>query len=339
MSEIEFYYNCSKTIIQCRKDEKIKDIIQRYLIKIEKNKDEVYFLYGGGLINEELTFEELSNSQDKERNKMTIIVNDEQSEDFSNIGKSKYIICPKCKENIKLVIKDHKISLYDCKNSHKIDDIPFNVFENTQYIDESKVICQICKIANKSQTYENKFFICTTCQINICPLCKNKHDKTHNILDYEHKYFICNKHNESYISFCQDCKKDICVMDENDHVGHKFITYGGIMSDKNDLKVKLNNFKIKINDFKEDIKNIIIQLNNLIENIDSYYNIYENIVNNYENKNRNYLILQNINDLNNYNTKLIEIINKIVGEKNIKNKFNYMIDIYNKMTLKDKYPE
>ena len=46
---------------------------------------------------------------------MTIIVNDEQSENFSNIEKSKYIICPKCKENIKLLIKDYKISLYDCK--------------------------------------------------------------------------------------------------------------------------------------------------------------------------------------------------------------------------------
>ena len=34
---------------------------------------------------------------------------------------------------------------------------------------------------------ENKLYICLTCKIHLCPLCKNMHDKSHFIIDYEQK--------------------------------------------------------------------------------------------------------------------------------------------------------
>ena len=37
----------------------------------------------------------------------------------------------------------------------------------------------ICKDKNKSNTLNNKFYICYECKINLCPLFKSKHDKTH----------------------------------------------------------------------------------------------------------------------------------------------------------------
>ena len=42
-------------------------------------------------------------------------------------------------------IKDYKISLFECKNGHKIDNLSFDEFEKTQNIDLSKIICNICK--------------------------------------------------------------------------------------------------------------------------------------------------------------------------------------------------
>jgi len=33
---------------------------------------------------------------------------------------------------------------------------------------------------NKSKTYNNEYYMCNIFQINICPLCKLKHDKNHN---------------------------------------------------------------------------------------------------------------------------------------------------------------
>ena len=94
MAEIEFNYEGSNTIIQCPLNEKMKDVIQRFKNKVLKNGDFI-FLYGGSQIKEELTFEEQANTLDKQRNKMSIIVN--YKDDIlvqKNLKKSKYIICP-----------------------------------------------------------------------------------------------------------------------------------------------------------------------------------------------------------------------------------------------------
>ena len=77
MVEVEFYYNDIKTIIQCNLNDKIKDIYQNYLNKINEDKNNIYFSYNGiagNNFNEELTFQEMINSEDKKRNKMNILV-------------------------------------------------------------------------------------------------------------------------------------------------------------------------------------------------------------------------------------------------------------------------
>ena len=207
----------------------MKDIIKKFTLKLGKDLNNVNFLYNGNQLNIELTIEQLASNVDKERKTLTILVNEEKINITSNLKKSKNIICPNCYENIRMNIKNYKISLYDCKNKHRKHNILFNEFENTQYIDESKIKCEICKNADKSSSYKNKFFICLTCKINICPLCKSIHNKNHDIIDYEQKYFICNLHNESFFSYCSSCKKNICLMCENDHIEHKLISYGNLL--------------------------------------------------------------------------------------------------------------
>ena len=88
-----------------------------------------------------------------------------------------------------------------------IENILLEKYENTQEIDISKIICNICKINNKGHTFNNNFFVCNTCKENICPLCKSKHDKEHKIINYEQKDYICDMHNELYIKYCTTCKK------------------------------------------------------------------------------------------------------------------------------------
>ena len=95
--------------------------------------------------------------------------------------KSKEVICPKCKEYIKRKINNYRIYLNECKNNHRIDNILISEFENKQFINQNEIICDNCKINNKSNTYNNEFYICNTCKKYLCPLCKkNKHDKNHN---------------------------------------------------------------------------------------------------------------------------------------------------------------
>ena len=173
MEEVEFIYNSDKTIIQCKAEENMKDIFQRFLIKVEENHENIYFLYNGQVLTEESSFNEVANEVDKDRHKMIILVNNRKEPQDKKLKLSKYIICPECKENIHIKINNFKIYLYDYKNGHKFDNIQLKDFEKTQYIDESKIKCGNDNCQNsKKESFQNKFYICFSCNINLCPLCK-----------------------------------------------------------------------------------------------------------------------------------------------------------------------
>ena len=78
---------------------------------------------------------------------------------LNHIIKSKNIICPECKEDIKFKIEDYVINLYECKNKHDIDNIFLNEFDSTQNINISKIICKNCGNYNKSIVHNNIYFI------------------------------------------------------------------------------------------------------------------------------------------------------------------------------------
>ena len=158
MTEVEFIYEGKKSVIQCNLKDKMKDICNKYISKMRINVNNIYFLYGGKIIEEELRLEEVLNNDDKERNKMSIIVNINKRNVINKIKKSKEIICPECGECIKIKIEDYRIILYECKNNHRIEDILLEQFEKMQEIDESKIKCNNCKERNKSNTYNNEFY-------------------------------------------------------------------------------------------------------------------------------------------------------------------------------------
>jgi len=145
MSIVEFTFNGIKTLIQCNSKDTFKNIIQKFIIKIGKNINNLYFLYSGEIIKEELTFNELVNKEDKKRDKMCIIAleAEEYNSPRNNNKKSKYIICPECKENIRLGIYNDKITLYECINNHIFKNLSLKEFGTTQNIDESKYIVEI----------------------------------------------------------------------------------------------------------------------------------------------------------------------------------------------------
>ena len=85
----------------------IKDISKRFKDKINLTNKNINYTYNGNLVlNEELKFEEIVNNEDKIRKKMSFIVFDNLIETKDkDIIKSKEIICPECKENIRMNIK------------------------------------------------------------------------------------------------------------------------------------------------------------------------------------------------------------------------------------------
>ena len=178
----------------------MNDIIDRFLRKIKYKENNLYYLYNGTKINYELTFNEQANIIDKNRKQMNIIIN--KNDEIKIINKkiiSKYIICHMCKENVLIIFDNFKINFHDCKNNHKIIKT-LSEFENTQKIDLNNIICIEFNINNKGNKYNNDFYICNKCNINLCPLCKSNHDKNHNIINYIDKNCLCHYHeDEKYI--------------------------------------------------------------------------------------------------------------------------------------------
>ena len=310
MAEVEFIYNGTKTIIQCNLSEKIKDISKRFKDKINLTNKNINYTYNGNLVlNEELKFEDIVNNEDKIRKKMSFIVFDNLIETKDkDIIKSNEIICPECKENIRMNINEYKINLLKCKNGHNI--------------------CNICKNNNKSISYDNIFYKCLTCNINICPLCKSSHDKNHIIINYDEKYYICNEHNEKYMLYCEDCNKNLCTLCDG-HKEHKRIFFVDILPKKEDLIKKKQLLKSTIDDFNSEIKVLISRFNEVTNKINIYYKIIEDMINNYDNKNRNYEIIYNLNQIQNNNIN--EELKKIIRCNNIIEKYNNILNIYKKM--------
>ena len=66
MAEVEFIFNGVKTTIQCKPDDKMKLICQKFKDKAKIDQNNIFYFYDGKVeINEELTFEETLNSEDK----------------------------------------------------------------------------------------------------------------------------------------------------------------------------------------------------------------------------------------------------------------------------------
>ena len=89
---VKFIFEGKVDKIQCSKDEKMKDICQKYSNKIGLNINSLVFSYEGNHINFQSSFNEQANIIDLERNEMSILV--DKNEDK--------LSCPKCGEKLNL---------------------------------------------------------------------------------------------------------------------------------------------------------------------------------------------------------------------------------------------
>ena len=90
-----FIFNGANLTIQCTTNDKMRDICQNFSTKINKVMNSFIFLYGGNLVNLELSFNSQERKIDRENKEMRILVYNNEDEIF---------ICPKCGEIIKLNI-------------------------------------------------------------------------------------------------------------------------------------------------------------------------------------------------------------------------------------------
>jgi len=137
--------------------------------------------------------------------------------------------------------------------------------------------------------------------MNLCPLCKLMHDKSHSIINYDNKNYICNKHNEIFVQYCQTCNTDLCLSCSNEHEHHQIILYQDEIIDIKKLKKKMTEFESAIIRFKVNFEEIMNKFKKIMENMEIIYNINNNLLKYYEkNKDRNYKLLLNIKNMEQY---------------------------------------
>ena len=326
MAQLIFRFNSEDIIHNYQQNETISSILQSFCHKVGIKRDNFAFLCNGTILNEQSSIQSLTPNLN---NQIIILVTDIQTLNPSEpvMRKSNYIICPQCKESIILSVKDYKVSLYQCKNGHRIDNILLSKFYETQNEDISKILCDKCK-CSKARAFENKMFICVKCKYNLCIMCAQTHDRTHNLINYDQKNYICEEHGEFFHSYCYSCDKNLCTSCENIHRQHATESFGSMIKDKNILFEENEKLRKYIEELNKIIFDIINKLNKVRENLGIYYEIHKNIISN-NNKLRNYEVLFNINEFNNNTIK--KDLENIIKDNNMSNQFNNLMNMYQKM--------
>ena len=81
MSQILFIYNGKEIVEKCQKEEKLSEIIQRFIISTQANNVNLVFVYNGKVISDkELSFYEIANYFDKKNNSITMLVYDKEND-------------------------------------------------------------------------------------------------------------------------------------------------------------------------------------------------------------------------------------------------------------------
>ena len=97
-ASVIFSFEGKDILIQCSKEDKMKDISQKYAMKLGRDINSLIFLYRGNQLNFQLCFKDLV---DKEQSEMNVLVIENENDELK---------CPECGERIKL-------------NTEKINDI------------------------------------------------------------------------------------------------------------------------------------------------------------------------------------------------------------------------
>jgi len=344
MSQVNvmFTLDGANTVIQCNENDSMKDIFAKFTFKSMIDPSNLYCIYGAKVLDPELnkTYSEIANEQDKMEKKMNIIVTRNPTTQINNSNYliSKNIICPICKEICEFEFNNnYTITLLRCKNDHKKENIPLNEFEECQKINVSDIICDVCKTNNKGNVKDNQFYTCFDCKINLCPLCKSKHDEDNEddyVIEHDKRIFNCMSHKAALSNYCKNCKLNICGSCKEEHKDHELIEYDKIYTDKKQLKKELNEQEKII----ADLDNIRKEIEQIIQKVKDYfqlaYQIKKRILSNYCIHKRTYQILMSLKRVKENNIVFKDLQN-IVKQDNILQKFLNVLKIYGKIVPSD----
>ena len=236
------------------------------------------------------------------------------------------IICPYCETTAIIDIdKDniYNLNLLNCDNFHMFKNLSYDEFNKKKTKENESLKCFICgELFIYMTPPNNKMFICS-CGTICCSCCKDIHKEyikyDHYLVELKEKNYYCLQHKKKYESYCIDCNKNICEICSQLHNQHEIIKYMNIKPKKsyiNKLKRKIQIQKNIFNNFVEEMKLVINQKISIVESyMNNYIKIEESLIQRYNYSFYNYQLLRNLNNINLFNNKVFDILNKFNIEK------------------------
>ena len=327
----------------------------------------LFFCYEGNLKTIEYTNQEIKSSILKkfadnfgsEVNDYNFYINNEKIIDDSSILKFinnntpgtpiiimvkralKIIKCPGCVCNDCIMdIKDSKITFYGCEKDHK-NEIVFDDYDMSQNVQLSNIKCDNPLCQNNQQICWGNFYKCLNCTNEAnnvskyyCYDCKDTHNINHtkSVVKHNIKDFYCGKSNHfhPFSKYCNTCKEDIC--DKCSHKNHKVVNYESLTPNLTYINKNLNLIADRIGKLRNIVNNIKVQIERAMQVIEKYYSISKNVIEKFvELKNQsleNNKIIETLKNIKVSNEIILNKLNNIIADKDLKNNFNSLIDIY-----------
>lgn len=336
---VKFKINKKVVEIECRREEFLKDIIFRFCNKVNMKPNEMYYFYKGKklIINENQKLDEIKDSK-KNITTTILALNLKEAIKKENKDQINCIICPDCKYPSLINVNNNKVSISGCEGGHQYQNIAIHDFNLYHHSEESILKCNNCdnNKLNEKNIYKNKYYICS-CGLIFCSSCKKKDKKKgHKIINFNKKYFYCNTHTKKFDAFCNECNKNLCssCISEEIDFHNNIVFFSDILPNEDDMnknKLNLYEFKRKLEVLNDEIKEIMNKLATITDDLNKFLNIYLKLINNFE---LGYLNLQSINNIKNINktfineSGLMDDINKVINEKEIRKKVNYLLDLH-----------
>ena len=331
MDAIAIFYSegkiLDKIIIQCKSNESMYSIFEKFSNKIGSKVSDFDFFYKGKKVKEDSTIISLKNNKN---------ANDI---DISFKKRSKIMKCPEwvC-NNCIIKIEKYRLNFTECCHEHKTTNIIFDKYEGSQNIEFNKIRCNKCQ---KSQNDDLKDFSkCLRCSkqfkyaIYYCYECSLSHAHSQFLIKYDEKYYYCQDHFKSYKSYCATCNTNLCELCEKTHrnQNHRVLKYDQIFPDINPIKLKLEDIKTRIDDLKIVVDQIKNNMDGAVRIMEQYYDIAQDIISKYESFNKkftNFQVLKTVSFLHFSNLEVLKDLVEITeGDQDLKYKCNKLIDIY-----------